>query len=168
MRVSANHKQCSTHNPMLLAVVPKTTGDVCELGSGFYSTPLLHWLTQGRRFVTYENDPGYLHYAKKFQTNNHRIKHMEKVDFNKHWSVVFIDHSLRNRDGSRAGKHKDRGDDVLRFKNADIFILHDSEDPKYRYEQLRDKFKYWYEWKESKPWTAVISNTVDVEKLING
>lgn len=166
MRVSSNHKQSSTHNPVLIKLIPQTTGDVCEVGAGFYSTPILHWLSQGRKFVTYENDPGYLHYAKKFQTNNHSIRTQKEIDYDRHWGVVFIDHSLRNDDGSRV-EGRDRGDDVLRFKNADIFVLHDTEDPKYRYEQLWPKFKYVYHYKNAEPWTSVISNTVDVCTLMS-
>lgn len=167
MRVSANHKQTSTHMPTLIKLIPKTEGDVCEMGAGMYSTPILHWLCQGRKLVTYENDPEYVHYAKKFQSYNHRVRNLNQVDFNRHWSVVFIDHTTRNRNGSRS-RDRDRGDDVLKFTNADIFVLHDSEsDEKYHYKQLWDKFKYRYDWKECLPHVSVISNKIDVCQLLS-
>jgi hypothetical protein len=152
MRIAKNHKQMSTHMPMLIKAVQSTTGDVCELGSGFNSTPLLHWLTQGRKLVTYENDPDYLHFSMKFKTHNHKVRHLNEVDYNKHWSVVFIDHN------NRPNK---RGDDVKRFQNADLIVIHDSEKPEeYGYADLN--FKYRYDWKDCEPWTTVLSNTIDV------
>lgn len=169
MRLGANHKQAGTHIPTLLKLIPKTTGDVCEIGAGVYSTPILHWLCQGRTLVTYENNEAYLHYARKFQSNNHRIKPMLDVDFDKHWSVVFIDHTLRGR-RYHDRDTMDRGDDVLLFKDADIFVLHDSEPmegDKYKYEQLWPKFKYRYDWKECKPWTTTLSNKIDVTKWLS-
>ena len=168
MRISPNHKQSSTHNPMLLKIIPQTKGDVCEIGAGFYSTPLLHWLCQGRFLVTYENNEAYFRYARKFQSANHRIKPMVQIDFDKHWSVVFIDHTLRGRRYTDR-ETMDRGDDVLLFKDADIFVLHDSEpmpSDKYKYTQLWPKFKFRFDWTEQKPYTTVISNKIDVCHLL--
>ncbi len=169
MRISPNYKRAGTHIPTLLKVIPLTTGDVCEMGAGFNSTPILHWLCQGRKLVTYENDQDYFRLAHQYQTNNHRIRKVDdwkEVDFDRHWGVVFIDHSYKGKGFQPEGLPQ-RGDDVLKFKNVDIFILHDTEpeeEEHYHYNLVFPHFKYRYDWKETKPWTSVISNTIDVTK----
>ena len=167
MRISPNYKQSGTHIPTLLKVIPLTTGDVCEMGAGFNSTPLLHWLCQGRKLVTYENDPDYFRFAKQFQTYTHKIRKIERwdeADFKRHWSVVFIDHTIGRKPWE---KGLQRGDDVLKFTNADIIILHDTEpeeEQHYHYDRVFPHFKYRYDWKECKPFTSVVSNVIDVSK----
>lgn len=154
MRIARNHKQMSTHMPVLMKVIPQTTGAVCELGAGMYSTPLLHWLCLGRTFYTYEDDPEYLHYAHKFQTAHHRVRQMSTVDYERDWAVVFIDHH---------NSPVKRGEDAVRFKNAQIIVLHDSEEPEnYGYDKIWDQFKYRKDYTEHHPYTTVVSNTVDV------
>lgn len=162
MRVAKNYKQAGTHIPTLLKVIPLTIGDVCELGSGFNSTPLLHWLCQGRRLVTYENDPEWYRFAKQYQTHNHRIHDTAKIDFEKHWSVVFVDHNISGEKVQRQ-----RGDDILKFKDVDIFILHDTEpvnQAHYHYDRAFPLFKYRKDWTECLPYTTVLSNVIDVTK----
>ncbi len=167
MRIGKNYKQVGTHIPMLLNVLPKTTGDVAELGAGFSSTPILHWLCQGRRLVTYESDPEWLWFAKKFQTNTHRIRPFTEVDFEKHWSVVFVDHSTKIN-GKMPENGWQRGDDILKFKDVDVFILHDTEqEENYHYDIVFPKFKYRLDWTETRPHTSAISNTIDVTKWQN-
>lgn len=161
IKINPNAKQMGTHMPVLLKLIPQTTGDVCELGAGLYSTPLLHWLCQGRKLVSYENDPEYLHYAKKFQSHNHRIREMDQLDLKRHWGVVFIDHHATK-------KCCKRGDMALKFENADIIVLHDTEPnsrDEYHYEQVFPLFKYRYDWKECLPHTSVLSNKIDVCQL---
>jgi hypothetical protein len=164
MRISRNYKQVGTHIPMLLNIIPKTKGDVCELGAGFSSTPILHWLCQGRKLYTYENNPEWFKFARKFQTKNHRIR--PEPDYDKHWSVVFIDHSTRI-DGKMPKDGRQRGDDMLKFKDVDIFILHDTEpgeEKHYHYDIVFPKFKYRLDWTECRPHTSAISNKIDVTK----
>lgn len=144
---------------MLIKCVQATKGDVCELGCGFYSTALLHWLTQGRKLVTYESSPEYLHYARKFQSYNHRVRHLDSVEYDRKWSVVFIDHY---------NKPVKRGEDALKFTNADILILHDTEPEEienYGYAEVLSKYKYRQDWTDCKPYTTVLSNTIDLKEL---
>lgn len=165
MRISPNYKQSGTHIPTLLKFIPKVGGDVCEMGAGFNSTPILHWLCQGRNLVTYESLQSYYRFAHQFQTYTHRvrkIKDWNDVDYKRHWGVVFIDHSV-----SKGSKKKglQRGDDAIKFTNADIIILHDTEPENvenYRYNIVFPKFKYRYDWKECLPYTTVVSNVIDV------
>lgn len=156
MRIARNHKQMSTHMPMLIKCVQMTDGDVCELGSGFNSTPLLHWLTLGRKLITYESDKEYFHYANKFRTANHRIREMHEIDYDKHWSVVLVDHACK--------PPHSRAEDAKKFKDVDLMILHDSEDPVYEYEKVYPLYKYRYDYKDAVPNTTVLSNKIDVTK----
>src|SRR5690349_8986513 len=164
MRMSTNYKQQGTHNLNLIKAVQATTGDVCEMGVGFSSTPLLHWLTLGRKFVSYENDPEYFHFAKKFISDNHKVrltKDFSDVDYDRHWSVVFIDHSPR--------RPRTRGEDAIKFKNADLIVLHDTEPENvvnYGYDKVFPHFKYRYDWKLCKPYCSIVSNTIDVTNLV--
>jgi len=165
MRLSSNYKQQGTHNLTLIKAVGATTGDVCEMGAGFSSTPLLHWLTLGRKLVTYEGDKDYARFATKFRSNNHKVRHTKDfsdVDFDRHWGVVFIDHSPR--------KPRRRGDDAMKFTSADLIVMHDTEPESldhYGYEQVFNKYKYRYDWKLCLPYTSVVSNVIDVTKWQN-
>lgn len=163
MRIGRNHKRMSTHMLTLMKAIENTTGDVCEVGAGFYSTPLLHWLCLNRNLVTYEHHPDYVHYAKKFRNDNHRVRETEDfsdMDFDRHWSVVFIDHTA----DKCKNPHK-RGDDAIKFKNADLIVMHDTEcEKEYGYDKVFPHFKYRYDWKHNKPWTSIVSNVIDVSK----
>ncbi len=162
IKTPRHYKESGTHIPTLLKVIPLTTGDVCEVGAGFNSTPLLHWLCQGRNLVTYENDQEWFRFAKQFQTYTHKIYSFNEIDFDRHWSVVFIDSVI---DGERT--QRQRGEDVLKFKNVDIFILHDTEPidlGHYHYDRVFLKFKYRKDWTECLPHTSIISNIIDVSK----
>jgi len=152
---------------MLLKVIPKTTGPVCEMGAGFSSTPVLHWLCQGRELVTYENDEDYAHFARQFRTYTHHIRKIQNwddVDYDRHWGVVFIDHSIGRKPWE---KGLQRGDNAIRFVNADILILHDTEPQEtqhYHYDLVWPKYKYRLDWKEHKRWCSAVSNVIDVSK----
>jgi len=167
MRISKNYKSHGTHIPVLIKAVSKTTGDVCEVGSGFNSTPLLHWIVEERKLVTYESDEDYYRFARQFMSRNHKIRKIDNwsdMDFNRHWSIVFIDHRA---DGDFNTRGMQRGDDAIKFVNADILILHDTEPESvnnYRYNLVFPKYKYRYDHLRCKPFTSVVSNVIDVTK----
>lgn len=147
----------------LMRALKETTGDVCEMGAGFSSTPLLHWLCLGRNLVTYESDPDYANLARKFRSVTHKSRHVDAsfddVDYDRHWGIVFIDHSPR--------KPRTRGMDAARFKNADIIILHDTEPESlehYGYHHVFPLYKYRYDWTLCKPHCSAISNIIDVSQ----
>jgi hypothetical protein len=149
-----------SHLPVLVKVMEITKGPVLELGCGFSSTPLLHWLCQdqGRKFLSYENDMvwiGKLGYPVEY------IEDWAKTDIDDtHWSAVFID----QRPGER------RIIDALRVKDhADLIVLHDSEpelDKYYGYEKIYPLFKYRYDYTKFLPNTTVISNSIDIRKYM--
>lgn len=151
MRLS---KEYTTFIPVLLKVMEATRGPVLELGSGVFSTPLLHWLCAEKRreLWTFEESSEYFEFAKKFQSRTHHVRQVQSWDFLKEldgeWSVALID-QLHDR-GKTAEMLKDK---------VDYIILHDSEAPEiYGYDKVYDQFKYRHDWKFCKPWTTVVSN----------
>ena len=154
-------KKSSTHMPVLMACVQATDGAVLELGSGMYSTPLLHWLCslKQRKLITYEDSLDWFTEAKKFQNKYHRIRLVEdwdKIDISGHWSVAFIDQSTASR-SPMAIKLKD---------NADYIVIHDTNSPHhYHYDTVWPHFKYRYDFTKQDPWTSVVSNTKDLSWL---
>lgn len=159
--------ETSTHFPVLIRLVQATEGPILELGSGMFSTPLLHWLCfeKERKLFTWERHLHYLEFAKKFQTNWHAVDHVphaQDVVLYTHLSILFIDHSPK--------KPRTRGDDALFFKDkADFIVLHDAGvdgKTKYGYDQLYPHFKYRYDWTGCMPHTTVLSNVRDPAELL--
>ena len=86
----------SSHFPVLIKALQITTGPVLELGTGLYSTPLMHWLCfdKNRPIVSYEHDPKYFKYNKQFGSNLHEmclIEDWSKFNVQAYWDVVLID-----------------------------------------------------------------------------
>lgn len=161
MRVSFA-KEKSTHNPMLIKTILISEGPVLEIGAGFFSTPLMHWLCKlmKRKLVTYENNPDYYQFARKFVSRDHSIKLIKdwgEMDYKTHWGVILMDHNPDER----------RADDVISFKdNADYIVIHDTDrEDKYHMEKAWPHFKYRYTWKDCRPWTTVVSNFKDLSEL---
>lgn len=159
--------ETSTHFPMLIKLVQMTTGPIIEVGSGLFSTPLLHWLCfeNKRKLLTLEQHQHYMDFAQKFRSENHEVllvKHLERYDWKGHASVVFIDHSPK--------KPRTRGDDALLFKGkADYIILHDAgphAKTKYGYQQLYDKFNYVFNWSGAIPNTTVLCDSKELFKKL--
>ncbi len=154
-------KRLSSHNPMLIKSVLFSKGDVCEVGAGLFSTPLLHWLckSMGRKLVTYENSEQFYIFAHAYQSRLHRIRKVinwDEMDFKKRWGVVFIDHAPSVR----------RGQDVINFKDtADYIVIHDTESEGYGYEKAWEYFKYRFDWKEFKPFASVVSNFYPLDRF---
>jgi len=149
-----------THIPVLVKIMAQTKGPVLEMGCGFSSTPLLFWLCQeqGRQFISYENDEKWIN---KVGYPITYVKDWDKAEIEKtHWSLAFLD----QRPGER------RYLDALRLKDkADFIVLHDSEpkmDIYYQYSKIYPSFKYRFDYTKFLPNTVVLSNFVDVEKLL--
>lgn len=137
-----------------------TDGPVLELGTGLFSTPLLHWLCKEkqRKLVSCESVTDFFEFPKSFRSKNHTVHFIDdwdKLDNKEHWSVIFIDHTVERR-----------AIDAIRFKDsADYIVIHDTESNEYGYDKVWQYFKYRYDWKECRPWTTVVSNIFDVTKL---
>lgn len=162
-------KEWTTHIPMLIKCVENNKKDivgkwgiykrdVLELGAGLYSTPLLHWLCAEKRraLVTYESNPQWYRFARKFLSRNHRVRHVmnwDHIDFtpsHERWGTALIDH-----------KPERRVKDILRLKDITTYlVIHDSHNEReYGYnDQLWKQFKHVYHWKFCRPFTTVLSN----------
>jgi hypothetical protein len=151
---------CS-HYPILIKAVQETTGPVLELGTGVFSTPLLHWICGDRKLVSCESHPEYIDFLKQYETENHLVWKITEfweiptrfLDDNK-YGVVFIDHSPK--------RPRQRADDAIRFVDSELVVLHDTgrDLHKYGYERVFPLFKYRYD----KNNTTVLSNYIDVTK----
>src|SRR4051812_1705868 len=69
--------ETSTHFPLLIKAVQMSEGPVLELGSGLFSTPLLHWMCfEGKRqLLTVEGYKHYLEFADKFKAPWHEVRY---------------------------------------------------------------------------------------------
>ncbi len=166
-----------THFPALATVVMNTNGPVLEFGCGDYSTPLLHALCapKKRLLVSTDTDKYWIALFLDLECEWHKFVHVDaygtandprntwlhsvnaqewdKVGHEAHWSVVFVDHAP----GSR------RPVEVARLRNnADVFIVHDSEDPRYGWEPLLSTFKYKYVYDRYNVTTTIVSDTIDI------
>lgn len=158
-------KEVTTYMPVLIKVIQNSTGKVAELGTGLFSTPLIHWLCQDREVESYEAYKHYHDFAKLFKTTKHDIiyvKDWDTQEYGEHYGVVFIDHTIPRR------KHT-RGDDALKFKDkADYIVLHDAgenSNPKYGYDKVYKEFKYVKHFTYDEPNTTVVSNTKDLSNI---
>lgn len=157
--------ETSTHFPALLRVLELTDGAVLELGSGLFSTPLLHWVCfeKRRKLVTCEGYKHYLEFAEKFQTPWHEVRFADPTKPLKipgKFSVVFVDHSPK--------RPRTRGDDAILYKDAEYVVLHDAgkeSNPKYGYEAAYKHFKYRFDWEGAYPHTTVLSNTKNLSRF---
>lgn len=157
-----------SHIPLLLKAVQATTGEILELGMGWNSTPLLHWICKdlGRKVVSMESDRKWLEYFNDYRSDDHMIlpvdnwQDIQMIDRMK-WGVVLVDHRPAIR----------RHTEAIRLKtNTQIVLLHDSEpeiDRFYAYRRTYPHFKYRYDYTKFKPFTTALSNYIDVAKELS-
>ncbi len=155
----------STHLPVLMEVMKRTTGDVLELGPGVFSTPVLHWLCreQKRTLLTIESDEGWLNFCMKYyRTPLHKFLLTKdwgdiKEVISKNWDVALVD---LTPDSQRPEVVK-----ILANK-AKYIVIHDADDIKekhYHYSTIYPLFKYRYNFTEVEPATTVLSNFIDLK-----
>jgi hypothetical protein len=154
------HPRYSSYIPPLLIALSNIDGDVLELGSGFYSTPLLHWVCSDldRKLVTYENDKKYYELAELYRTESHEVFFVEDwdlIDIEKPWGVVLVDHGPGLR----------RREEIKRLANyAQCLVIHDSNgrhDHMYRYSEIYHLFKHKWIYSKAMPHSTILSNFVD-------
>lgn len=155
----------STHLPVLMEVMKRSSGDVLELGPGVFSTPVLHWLCQEkkRNLLTIESDLKWLRFCRKYyRTDYHKFAYIENWDqakdlINKPWDVVLVDHSPSER----------RVKEIALLANlAKYIVIHDSDarkDSEYHYPSIYSLFKFRYDFTEVEPATTILSNFVDLK-----
>jgi len=138
---------------------------VLELGVGWNSTPLLHWMCKEKGLLlrSFESDPEWLELFRSFESESHKLSHhdfMTELDFGGGLGLVFVDHRPSRKRRSSAKFYADK---------ADFIVLHDSDladNPAYKYTPIYGNFKYRFEYKNvDKPFTMVLSNKIDIERL---
>jgi hypothetical protein len=153
-------KGWSTHMPVLLQLLQKTDGSILEVGSGVYSTPLLHWFCSftNRKLVTYESDKSFIHFAKQYETDFHKVHFIENyqnipLDY---YTIALIDHNGH-----------DRGLTAIHLKdNVTFIVLHDSNVIKRNsYDKAFPNFKWRKDFTQYVPWTTILSNSNDLANV---
>lgn len=159
-----------SHLPVLAKLLSVIDKPVIELGIGYNSTPLLHWMCKERgvQLMSFETDKEWMDKFKEFQEEDHYMEHVKDWNFLDQlasiddFGLVFIDHKPARKRRSSALKFKD---------TADFVVLHDSEladHPAYKYRSIYKEFKYSFEFKEvGEPHTIVLSNKKELSWLKN-
>lgn len=154
--------QYSTHFPVLARVIALTDGPVLEIGAGWYSTPLLSLLCQGRRLVSLENDAKMVALLEPFKRPGHEIRLVNDWDAapeadEPDWSVVLIDHAPAER----------RKVDLARVAaTAGMIVIHDSGVPLYGLDVQIAAFRWRTDYKLLWPYTTVVSNVRDLQEVL--
>lgn len=153
-----------SHIPVIIKILGITDGPVLELGTGFNSTPVFHWLCNEtkRKLVSYESNPKYWEVARNYIADFHEvhlIDDWDNLDVSQYWDVVFIDHAPGPR----------RVTEMVRLaNNANYVIVHDSEprsDWHYHYSGGFPNYKYRWDYTIAYPHTSVLSNVKDLSQL---
>lgn len=153
-----------THLPALLKVMSLTDGDVLELGTGVFSTPLLHYLCMlnGRNLVSYDNDAKWDKWVGYYRAPFHKILYVDNwddADIERPWDVALVDHSPSIR----------RKEDIRRLANhAKYIVVHDTTKTyyhTYKYHEIWDLFQYRKVWDGDQRRADVFSNFVDLKDL---
>jgi len=152
-----------THLPVLIQLMDKTAGDVLELGTGVFSTPYLHYacMLQGRKLVSYENDPEYYEANLGYQNikGDHTVSFVDdwsKIPIEKKWDIAFIDVLPEIERKELARRLKDC---------ATYVVLHDAQnkwEETYQYSEIYPLFKYKFFYKPFWPKTAILSNFKEI------
>lgn len=169
-----------SHYPVLGAAVARTAGPVLELGTGDFSTILLHYATAPHRLLaSADMNAEWMSKYRAYESNRHTFHLVEPKGDDAlpkvtreiqgwrewtwadqtYWGCIFID----NAPGEA------RHELAIRFANAaDLIICHDSETDyaaggNYMYDKAKPHFKYVSEFKRFRPYTLILSNTMRFE-----
>lgn len=161
---------CGSHIPVLVRLMERVNKPVLELGIGYNSTPLLHWLCKEKELslFSFESDQEWLEKFEEFKEDQHFLGFNDflgetpMVNTSIEFGLVFVDHRPARKRRSSVLSYKDK---------ADYIVLHDSElkdDPAYKYRSIIKEFKYSFEYKKcGTPYTIVLSNKKDLSWLKN-
>ena len=170
-----------SHYPILASAIARTTGPILECGTGWYSTPMIHLMANGKRQVmSLETDAKWMgemiRYERLAWHGFGLIDGKTQKELERAWvayaetlndtyyaeGVVFLDQS--------PGEARVPMAKALKGK-AKFIVCHDTEadiPPSgggYGWKQLDGLFKYETIWKDVRPWTTVYS---DVEEFSLG
>lgn len=156
--------QYSTHIPCLLKALRMTSGDVLEIGSGYFSTPIIHLLCvpRGRRVVTMESDPNFIPITRQFEGPLHTVELVNNWDearVDGHWGLAMVDHHPPLR----------RREEVTRLADcAELIVLHDTspeQDHVFQYSVVWPLFRWIYHHWDIFPGTSLLSNHINLDGL---
>lgn len=134
----------ASHLVPLISAVLQTSGPVCELGCGAYSTPILHELCAYRHLLSIDNGVEWVGHFAYLRHKAHSIIAVKDWDAviqrlvrPLHWAVIFVDHAPADR----------RARDILSIsESAEFIVVHDANVEAYDYEQAFAAFPYRFEY----------------------
>lgn len=154
-----------THLPVLIECCLHSTGPILELGIGTNSTPILHAFANcGRTVMSVDHDAGWFSKFECLYRDNslHQFRFVHSYDeiqpnlMRSQWGVALVDHAPMER----------RVVELERLQgNAQLIVVHDTEDPRYQYEPVLKQFNYRRDCKRFRPWVSVVSDTDSLEWL---
>ena len=152
-----------THWRCLLAAIANTTGSVLELGAGWCSTPLIHVLTAPARFVlTLDSDAAWISKFSDLKNDRHILRpvvgwyNLKALD--ESWDVALVDQT----------PNEARWHAVERLrKRARVIVLHDVSEEWGRPRLEEWAFRFEYLSRREEPWTALLSDHLDVRGWIS-
>lgn len=159
--------RAGSHIPVINTLMLHVDKPVLELGIGWNSTPIFHWLCQEKKLplLSFESDQEWLERFKCFESETHHLffhDFMSDIEVDFDIGLVFIDHRPARKRRHNAKYFKDK---------ADFVVLHDSElanNPAYKYTPVYDEFKYKHEYKiVGEPHTMILSNRINLEEVFN-
>lgn len=156
-----------SHVPFLAAAVARTTGPVLELGMGFWSTPLLHYLCRGRRLVSVDREKEWADRFGRYQSPTHEIHVIREYEdtlavslAEPKWGVIFLDCS----------PGECRGDMAVALKGRALYLVcHDTEADlppsggNYGWAKVEGVYRYAVTDKSIRPWTTIYSDDAEFE-----
>lgn len=154
----------ATHIPILVRTFEVSTGDVLELGTGYFSTQILRWLCEMHRRTLYSFENSSYWYDKLLRKpvpfhKVIKVTDYDKIEIERPWGMALIDHAPDER----------RWKDIKKLANwAEYIVIHDSNlswIKEYGYEKIWDLFKYRYDYTKLNPNTTVVSNFHKLDKL---
>ncbi len=153
-----------SHLPMLYCALENTSGQVVEIGSGFGSTPALieYCEAKSRRFYSFETNKEWAEKTGSTYISNYL--NLSSLFEDEGIKRVFGDIDLLFIDCAPGEMRKDL---IAMFADhANVIVAHDVESGAeyvYGMANILSTFEYakWYS-PEGKPWTAAVSNKIDV------
>jgi len=151
----------NSHLPVLIKALSITSGDVLEFGTGFFSTPVIHWMCLKRNILSYESNEFFWKQNRQYHTDNHSIlwvKDWSQVTYNTA-DVALVD----------LAPAKERIRIITELPNkVKLVIIHDTENEKeYNYNKIYPLFKYRFDFNIVIPHTTVLSDFVKLHDFMN-
>ncbi len=159
---SLGYDRSGTFIPLLITAVANTAGPILEIGCGDNSTLLLHALcsVDERSLMTITTDKNLHQLFCSVAAPWHQLLYdasFEQIDTSLARSVVLIDYVPQAV----------RMATIINLRpKTEIFVIHDSDEINQSFDILLNSFKYRYDDKHYVPNTTLVSDTIDVNLLI--